>query len=170
MSPAPAAAAAAKVAADKEANDRARQENDGELIATDIYERSEESLTTEKSGGGFSFGGGSDHEIQIVLLLVLAGVIIFIQHDKSGQAQSGVQFAALGVVGFVLLVIASFWPDVAFLFTILFVVAVILNSPNGIPIVGQNIVPNKPGEVGFGAAAPGTTVNQATGQANPKGK
>jgi hypothetical protein len=108
--------------------------------------------------------------MQIVMLLVLAGVIIFIQHDKSGKPQSGVQFAALGVVGFVLLVLAQFWPGVAFTFTILFVVAVILNSPNGIPIVGANIVPSKPGQTGFGAAAPGVTVNQATGQANPKGQ
>lgn len=170
MSPAPAVAAAGKAAADKAASDKAKEEDGDELVPTDVYERSEESTTTEKSGGGFEFGGGSDHEMQIILLLVLAGVIIFIQHDKSGQPQSGVQFAALGVVGFVLLVLASFWPDVAFLFTILFVVTVILNSPNGIPIVGQNIVPNKPGEIGFGAVAPGVTVNQATGQANPKGK
>lgn len=81
--------------------------------------------------------GQSDKEQQILLLLILAGVIIFIQHDNSGKAQDGTQYAALGVVGFILLVLAQFWPDIAFTFTVLFVVAVVLNSPNGIPVIGK---------------------------------
>jgi hypothetical protein len=81
--------------------------------------------------------GKSDHEQQILLLLILAAVIVFIQTDKSGKAQNGVQYAALGVVGFFLLVLSQFWPSVALTFTILFVASIILNSPNGVPVVNS---------------------------------
>lgn len=80
--------------------------------------------------------GSSDKEQQLLLLLIVAGIIIFIQHEKSGQPQQGTQYAALGVVGFGLLFLANFWPDGAFMFGLLFVLAILLNSPNGIPVVG----------------------------------
>lgn len=169
MSPGPAVAAAAKAGAEHQAQHEAKKENDDELIPVEHYESESSDTTTYKQSSGLGLGSGSNHEMQIVMLLIVAGVIIFIQHNNSGKEQNGVQYAALGVVGFVLLVLAQFWPDLAFAFTILFVLAVILNSPNGIPIVGQNVVPSQPGQVGFGAAAPGVTVNQVTGQANPKG-
>ena len=113
--------------------------------------------------------GNTSEEQQILLLLVLAAVIIFIQHDKSGTTQNGTQYAALGVVGFLLLVLAQFWAELALTFTILFVVSIILNSPNGIPVIGGSTptpaagTPNKPGETGFGAAE--VPVNQQTGVA-----
>lgn len=114
--------------------------------------------------------GNTSEEQQILLLLVLAAVIIFIQHDKSGNPQSGSQYAALGVVGFILLVLAQFWAELALTFTILFVVSIILNSPNGIPVIGGSSTPtpaagtpNQPGETGFGAAE--VPVNQQTGVA-----
>jgi hypothetical protein len=103
----------------------------------------------------------SDKEQQIMLLLILAGVIIFVQKQRSGKGQDGVQYAALGVVGFVLLMLANFWPDVAFLFTLLFVTAVILNSPKGIPFIsagtptGPTGQPLQPGQTGYGVVAPG---------------
>jgi ABC-type proline/glycine betaine transport system permease subunit len=81
--------------------------------------------------------GKSDHEQQILLLLVLATVIVFIQHDASGKAQDGTQYAALGIVGFFLLVLTQFWPSVALTLTILFVISIILNSPNGVPLVSK---------------------------------
>jgi hypothetical protein len=80
--------------------------------------------------------GHSDQEQQILLLLVLAAVIIFIQTENSSKALDGQQFAALGVVGFILLVLAQFWPEVALTFTVLFVLSIILNSPNGVPVIG----------------------------------
>jgi hypothetical protein len=80
--------------------------------------------------------GKSNAEQQILLLLILAAVVIFIQTDKSGKQQSGTQYAALGVVGFILLVIAQFWAGFALGMTVLFVVSIILNSPDGIPVIG----------------------------------
>jgi hypothetical protein len=137
MTPVPVAAAAAHSGASAVAENKSREEDGDELVPVSVYERSESSTTTEKSGGGFSLSGGSGNEQQILLLLVLAGVIIFIQHDASGKAQQGTQFAALGVVGFILLVIAQFSPEIAMAFTVLFVVAVVLNSPNGVPLVSK---------------------------------
>ena len=114
--------------------------------------------------------GKSDHEQQILLLLVLATVIVFIQTDKSGKQQSGVQYAALGVVGFFLLVLSQFWPSVALTFTILFVTSIILNSPNGVPVVGK--LAAKAGVPGSGvvqnpAPLPKTGVNQPATPSNP---
>lgn len=83
--------------------------------------------------------GKSDTEQQILLLLILAGVIIFIQSERSGKGLNGVQFAALGVVGFFLLVLSQFWAEAALTFTILFVVSIILNSPKGIPLVPGSV-------------------------------
>lgn len=142
MSPAPAAAAAAKAASEHTAQNNAKGESgdvadDDDLIPTDVYERTEESTTTTKSDSGFSFGSGENHEMQIVLMLVLAAVIIFIQHDSTGKPQDGIQYTAIGVVGFALLILAQFAPDIAFAFTILFLVAVILNSPNGVPLLSK---------------------------------
>jgi len=105
-----------------------------------------------------------------MLLLILAGVIIFIQKERSGKGQDGRQYAALGVVGFILLMLANFWPDMAFLFTLLFVTAVILNSPNGVPFITQKSLPTgptgqvlQPGQSGYGVVAPGHQVT-ASGQ------
>lgn len=81
--------------------------------------------------------GKSNQEQQILLLLVLAAVVIFIQADRTNKPQNGAQYAALGVVGFILLVLAQFWAEAALAMTILFVVSIILNSPNGIPVVGK---------------------------------
>lgn len=108
-------------------------------------------------------GGESQTEQQILLLLILAGVIIFIQSERSGKGLNGVQFAALGVVGFFLLVLSQFWPEVAFSFTLLFLLSIILNSPKGIPLV--------PGAVG-GSSEPASSVVQNapyTGTINQQG-
>jgi hypothetical protein len=94
--------------------------------------------------------GKSDQEQQILLLLIASGVIIFIQHENSGKPQQGTQYAALGVVGFVLLFLAQFWPEVALTFTVLFVVSIVLNSPNGVPLIGG-------GSGGTGGGSPGAT-------------
>lgn len=102
--------------------------------------------------------GKSDTEQQILLLLILAGVIIFIQSERSGKGLSGVQFAALGVVGFFLLVLSQFWSEAALTFTILFVVSIILNSPKGIPLV--------PGSVG-GSAGGSSLASQLAGNPTP---
>lgn len=113
--------------------------------------------------------GKSNVEQQMLLLLILCGIIIFIQSERSGKGLNGVQFAALGVVGFFLLVLAQFWAEVAFAFTILFTVSIVLNSPNGIPLIGSGGTtpapgsPSQPGQVGYGAAV--VPVNQQTGKA-----
>ena len=93
---------------------------------------------------------GGDVSTQIVLLLLGSGVVIFVQNARNGKAQDGGQYIAIGVVGFMLLFLSEFVPEIAFAFTILFFVAVLLNSPNGIPLIGAkggNSVPttNKTG-------------------------
>jgi hypothetical protein len=104
--------------------------------------------------------GKTDKEQQILLLLVLAGVIIFIQHDVSGKPQDGTQYAALGVVGFILLVLSQFWPEVALTFTVLFVVAVVLNSPNGVPLISKATSQN-------GSIPAGSSGGSGSGGGNP---
>lgn len=122
--------------------------------------------------------GKSDTEQQILLLLILAGVIIFIQSERSGKGLDGVQFAALGVVGFFLLVLAQFWAEVAFAFTILFVVSIILNSPKGIPLIGKgsgsqgtkfSLNPNEPVTQPT-TVPPGSNVPGFNSLGNPTGK
>jgi hypothetical protein len=80
--------------------------------------------------------GGNNQETILVLLVVSAGVI-FIQKERSGKGQDGKQFMALGIVGFILLLLAQFLPDLALAFTGLFTLAVVLNNPNGIPFVSE---------------------------------
>lgn len=72
---------------------------------------------------------------KVVLVLVVSAAVVFIQHQRSGQGQSGEQFIAIGVVGFILLLIGEFAPDVAFAMALLFLVGILLNSPNGVPVL-----------------------------------
>ena len=78
---------------------------------------------------------GGDVSTQIVLLLMGSGVIIFVQNARNGKPQNGGQYIAIGVVGFILLFMSEFIPEIAFAFASLFFVAVLLNSPNGIPVI-----------------------------------
>lgn len=131
--------------------------------------------TTHTAASQVVPSGNSNKEQQILLMMILAAVIIFIQHDSSGQKQDGTQYAALGVVGFILLVIAQFWAEFAFGFAVLFLLSVILNSPNGIPLVSKastqakNVVSpaqsgtpqvtnSNPSVAGTGQNSPGNTV------------
>lgn len=79
-----------------------------------------------------TFMGGNG---KIVLILAVSAAVVFIQHVRSGQGQDGEQYIAIGVVGFILLIIGEFAPDVAFALALLFLVAILLNSPNGVPVV-----------------------------------
>lgn len=78
-----------------------------------------------------------NHKQMIIVLLAGSAVLIFVQHARSGQAQNGKQYIALGIVGFMLLFLAEFAPDVAFALAILFFIGILLNSPNGIPVVSS---------------------------------
>lgn len=78
---------------------------------------------------------GDNVSTQIVLLLLASGVVIFVQHARQGEPQQGDQYIAIGIVGFIMLFMAEFIPEFAFAFTLLFFVAVLLNSPNGIPVI-----------------------------------
>lgn len=128
---------------------------------------------TAAHGAASSFGSaasnmGGDNDELIILLMVVSAGLIFIDHDRSGKPQSGNQFIALGIIGFVLLLLDRFWSEVAVGLAMLFTVSIVLNTPNGIPFVssGPTIAPgtpNKPGEVGYGAAI--VPVNQQTGVA-----
>jgi hypothetical protein len=110
--------------------------------------------------------GGSDDEQYILLLLVLCSVIVFIQHDASGKPQDGNQFAAIGVVGFLLLVLSQFIPELALTFTILFTVAIILNSPKGVPLISSATSASVGSGGSSGPTATGSvTVNPNTGTA-----
>lgn len=80
---------------------------------------------------------GNDKQY-IVMLLAGSAVLIFVQHVRSGKAQDGKQFIAIGVVGFMLLFLAEFAPEIAFGFAALFFLIILLNSPNGIPVVSSN--------------------------------
>jgi hypothetical protein len=79
--------------------------------------------------------GGGAYNGEILLLLVSSAGIIFIDSVREGKGLEGQQFIALGVAGFVLLFLGQFFPEIAFAFTLLFFVGVLLNSPNGIPFV-----------------------------------
>lgn len=116
-------------------------------------------------------GMGGDYNGEILLLLISTGGIIFIDHARQGQPQPGDQYAALGITGFILLFLGQFWPEVAFAFTLLILISVILNSPNGIPFMasgtptGPTGQPLQPGQSGYGVVAPGHSVNsQGTAQ------
>jgi hypothetical protein len=78
---------------------------------------------------------GGSVPTQIVLLMSGAAVVIFVQNAKNGKAQDGNQYIAIGVVGFILLFLSEFFPSIGFAFAVLFFVAVMLNSPNGIPVI-----------------------------------
>lgn len=78
---------------------------------------------------------GGDVSTQIVLLLLGSGVVIFVQNARSGKPQNGGQYIAIGVVGFILLFMGEFIPEFAFALAALFFVSVLLNSPNGIPLI-----------------------------------
>lgn len=90
--------------------------------------------------GSAPSGMGGDYNGEILLLLVSSAGIIFIDHARAGQPQPGDQYAALGIAGFILLFLGQFMPELAFAFTVLILVSIILNSPNGIPFMssGQN--------------------------------
>lgn len=113
--------------------------------------------------------GKSDQEMQILLLLVFCGAIIFIQHDKDGKPQDGAQYAALGVVGFLLLFLAQFWPELALTFTILFVVAVVLNSPNGVPLISSSTAATTANTTPTLTGGGAVVVNPNTGTASVAG-
>lgn len=84
---------------------------------------------------GVPSGMGGDYNGEILLLLISSAGLIFIDNARSGKGQSGDQYLALGIMGFVLLFLGQFAPELAFAFTLLVFVAIILNSPNGIPFV-----------------------------------
>lgn len=75
---------------------------------------------------------------EILLLMVASAGMIFVDHARSGQPQPGNQFAAVGIVGFVLLGVGEFAPAVAFAFALLFFIAIVLNSPRGIPFIAAS--------------------------------
>lgn len=102
-------------------------------------------------------GMGGDYNGEIIMLLVSSAGIIFIDHAKNGQPQPGNQYAALGIVGFVLLFLGQFWPELSFAFTVLIFVSIIFNAPNGLPFIGANSGTN----AGTGAVE---TTNPSTGQ------
>ena len=87
---------------------------------------------------GAPSGMGGDYNGEILLLLVSSAGIVFIDHARSGQPQPGNQYAALGIVGFVLLFLGQFWPEIAFSFTVLIFVSIIFNSPNGLPFISSS--------------------------------
>lgn len=72
-----------------------------------------------------------------ILMLVASGVLVFVDHARAGKPQDGNQYVALGVVGFALLFLGEFAPDLAFGFSLLILVSIILNSPNGLPFIPQ---------------------------------
>lgn len=78
-----------------------------------------------------------NHKELIIVLLAGSAVLVFVQHARSGQGQNGTQFIAIGVVGFMLLFLSEFAPEIAFGLAILFFIGVFLNSPNGVPVVGS---------------------------------
>jgi hypothetical protein len=81
--------------------------------------------------------GGGAYNGEILLLLVSSAGIIFIDGVRKGEGVEGQQFIALGVAGFILLFLGQFFPEIAFAFTLLFFVGVLLNSPDGIPFVSS---------------------------------
>jgi hypothetical protein len=82
---------------------------------------------------------GNNKEL-IILIMAGSAVLVFVQNTRRGQPQDGRQYVAIGVVGFFLLFFAEFAPSLAFAFALLFGLSVILNSPNGVPIVASKKV------------------------------
>lgn len=99
-------------------------------------------------------GMGGDYNGEILMLLVSSAGIIFIDHARSGQPQPGNQYAALGIVGFVLLFLGQFWPEIAFAFTVLIFVSIIFNAPNGLPFISSA---NTGNSTGINPTAQGST-------------
>lgn len=115
-------------------------------------------------------GMGGDYNGEILLLLVSSAGIIFIDHARAGNPQPGNQYAALGIVGFIILFIGQFAPEIAFAFTILLMVSIIFNAPNGLPFI-SNSSPTKPtiANTGASATSTGTTTNTNTGTTSTGG-
>lgn len=81
--------------------------------------------------------GGGAYNGEILLLLISSAGLIFIDNARSGKGQTGQQYIALGIAGFILLFLGQFAPEIAFAFTLLIFVGIIFNSPNGIPFVSE---------------------------------
>jgi hypothetical protein len=71
----------------------------------------------------------------VLTLMLGSAVVIFVSNARNGKPQDGGQYIAIGIVGFILLFLAEFAEDLANAFALLFFIGVILNSPNGIPII-----------------------------------
>ena len=65
---------------------------------------------------GAPSGMGGDYNGEILLLLISSAGIIFIDNERSGKGQSGDQYIALGIAGFVLLFLGQFAPTVLTVF------------------------------------------------------
>jgi hypothetical protein len=89
---------------------------------------------------GYQARGMSSGHPQQVIIMLLAGsaVLVFVQHARSNTPQSGRQFIAIGIVGFLLLFVSEFASDIALAFATLFFIAILLNSPKGIPVVSES--------------------------------
>jgi hypothetical protein len=117
------------------------------------------------SGLGTGPSGMGDNGELIIVLMVISTGLVFIDHDRSGKPQSGNQYIAIGVVGFFLLLLSNFWPEMALAMAALFTVSIVLNTPNGVPFIssgaptGPTGQPLQPGQTGFGVVAPGHSVN-----------
>src|ERR1035438_3893574 len=110
-----------------------------------------------------SIGKGTGEKTHVILLLLGSAVIIFVENAKDGKPQDGNQYIAIGVVGFILLFLAEWLPALAFAFALLFFVAVILNSPNGIPVIessGSNVAAQDVGTASPQAVANNGKVTQ----------
>src|SRR5450830_691559 len=108
------------------------------------------------TAGGIASGGSMN--TQILLMMTGSAVVIFVQNAKKGNPQQGDQFIAIGIVGFVLLFIAAFWPEIGFGFAILFYVSVLLNSPNGIPVIAPSAKPSAKNAAQTNNSSPGLSV------------
>jgi hypothetical protein len=84
---------------------------------------------------GVPSGMGGEYNGEILMLLASSAGLIFIDNARANKPQSGEQYLALGIMGFILLFLGQFAPEIAFAFTVLVFVSIILNSPNGIPFV-----------------------------------
>lgn len=83
-------------------------------------------------------GTNSNHKGGILLLLILCGVVVTIQGDRSGTGVNGTQYIAIAIVGFFLLLMAEVVPTLSLAFAVLFAIAILLNSPNGVPFITSN--------------------------------
>lgn len=71
-----------------------------------------------------------------IILVGCAGLLLV--DDLGGHGHINlVQYIALAVVGAVLLFVGTFAPSLATAFAALFGISILLNSPNGIPIISN---------------------------------